>query len=146
MYVDMHVNKMLVESAQIMCTAINVKAGSKITPYRNNNPNHPCVLWAGRSFENFEWLYNLMFVLKEEWNWRKEHNKEHLTITKMQEANLLILGKYYLHSNGFTPVALAMPTQYRGDDAIVSYRNYYKYAKWELHQWTRRETPTWILS
>jgi len=37
-----------------------------------------------------------------------------------------------------TPFAQAMPDQYRDDDAVVAYRNYYVGEKGEIAQWTRR--------
>jgi hypothetical protein len=46
---------------------------------------------------------------------------------------------------GLTPFALAMPQQYKTDDAVESYRNYYmseekqKIASWKK----RREKPEW---
>ena len=43
-----------------------------------------------------------------------------------------------------TPFAKAMPEEFKVDCSIESYRNYYKFGKTELHQWTKREKPEWI--
>ncbi len=60
---DQHVVKMIRESAQLMCTAMNKKGMH--TPYKSAHANHPCVLWVERSFENFLWLKVLATALNE---------------------------------------------------------------------------------
>jgi hypothetical protein len=46
---------------------------------------------------------------------------------------------------GLTPIPLCMPDEYKvADDAVQSYRNYYKYGKTNLHKWTKREKPEWM--
>lgn len=54
---DQHVIKMILESAQMLCTALNKKGHS--TPYRSTHSNHPCVLWVEQSHDNFCWLIGL---------------------------------------------------------------------------------------
>ena len=52
---NMRVVKMILESCQILSTALN-EQGIK-APYRSFNPKHPSCLWAAESSENFR---NLM--------------------------------------------------------------------------------------
>lgn len=47
---DQHVSKMILESVQIMCKALN-KTGYT-TPYRSTHDNHLCVLRVGASYDN----------------------------------------------------------------------------------------------
>ena len=55
---DKHVVKMVLETAQILCTAIHNSSNGDIKPpYRPTHKNHPCVKWAGLSGANFDWLY-----------------------------------------------------------------------------------------
>ena len=44
----------------------------------------------------------------------------------------------------FSQFAKAMPEEFKVDCSIESYRNYYKFDKADLHQWTKREKPEWI--
>jgi hypothetical protein len=45
---------------------------------------------------------------------------------------------------GLTRFALAMPNEYKTDDPIESYRNYYQgKEKQRLASWKKREVPYW---
>lgn len=52
---DKRVVKMILETAQILCTVLN-KCGVSNTPYKPTHVNHPCTLWAGKTRMNFQWL------------------------------------------------------------------------------------------
>jgi hypothetical protein len=43
-----------------------------------------------------------------------------------------------------TPFAQAMPEQYRNNDAVIAYRNYYIGEKSEMLQYKNRDIPEWI--
>mgnify|MGYP003663892646 CR=1 FL=1 len=45
---------------------------------------------------------------------------------------------------GLTKHAQAMPDQYKSDDPLTSYRDYYTFEKSNLHKWTKREIPVWL--
>mgnify|MGYP001825078254 FL=1 len=65
---DQHVVKMILESVQMLCTALNKKGFS--TPYKSTHMNHPCVLWVEESFDNYSWLKNLSLALNSEYRFR----------------------------------------------------------------------------
>ena len=44
--------KMILESVQMLCTAINLQHGYQITPYKNAHPKHPSTLWVRESSAN----------------------------------------------------------------------------------------------
>ena len=44
-HADQHVVKMILESAQMLCTVINLSGGR--SPYKSTHPQHPCTLWQG---------------------------------------------------------------------------------------------------
>ncbi len=50
---DKHVVKMILESAQLLCTAVNYYAGEQVTPYKSTHMNHPCSIWVRESLANF---------------------------------------------------------------------------------------------
>lgn len=55
---DRRLVKMILESAQMLSTAMHV-AGVP-GPYRKTHENHPCSVWVRQSSGNFHWLLKLM--------------------------------------------------------------------------------------
>ena len=54
-----HVVKMILESAQMLCTAHHcIMTGDADVPYKMAHKNHPSTVWARRSANNYEWLYH----------------------------------------------------------------------------------------
>lgn len=53
---DIRANKLILESAQMLSTAIRWHGGGDDTIYRIAHPHHPCSLWTRRSRANFDWL------------------------------------------------------------------------------------------
>ena len=68
MHCDKHVSKMILESAQMLCTALWVNGQS--APYKAVHAKHPCTLWAAESLDNWLWLKELAIYLNEEFCWR----------------------------------------------------------------------------
>lgn len=58
---DKRLNKMILETTQILCTVINLDAGKQVTPYKNCHVSHPITKWAieNRSRGAWYWLYEL---------------------------------------------------------------------------------------
>lgn len=46
--------KMILESVQLLCTAINLHGGQ--TPYKSTHMNHPSSIWTRLSRANYYWL------------------------------------------------------------------------------------------
>ena len=135
---DQHVVKMILESAQIVCTALN-KRGF-ITPYRSTHVKHPCVLWAETSFSNLEWLKRLARALNREYRYRYRKFEDHGSIAVIDQ----IAGMQY-ESIGRTEFPQAMPEKYRvPGDPVQAYRNFYIEEKLKFARWTRRRRPSWI--
>lgn len=141
-HTDKHVIKMILESAQLLCTAVNVKAGKQVSPYKTTHVNHPCSIWARQSLTNATWLYQLMIELDREYYHR--YGKHHLSVEKLQDADILGLMFTYIPVGEFTEPSLAMPDEYKVADRVESYRNYYRNAKQHLHNWTNRGRPAWL--
>lgn len=133
---DKHVVKMILETAQMLCTAHH--RSFQQAPYRPVHKNHPCVLWACRSKENYNWLRELGLSLSREYTFRygKSHKSEDV-ILKMDKAPDII------PSIGFTTPYLAMPDKYKTDDPVESYRNYYIEDKSHIAKWKNRDVPYW---
>ena len=61
---DQHLHKMVLESAQIVSTAM-IQRGFHIPGlYRQTHPNHPCTRWAAESNHNILWVCELAIELE----------------------------------------------------------------------------------
>ena len=82
---DKHIVKMILESVQMLCAALNKKGIS--TPYKSTHINHPCVLWIEKSFDNFTWLKDLALALTNEIRFRFEKEVDHKSISILHETS-----------------------------------------------------------
>ena len=157
MMCDKHIIKMILESAQMLCTAKRVldgtpyddktKNGRKIKRWRLENPNeeaiiykagwlrHPSTQWVIKSAYNYRWLYNHMMALNEEYKKRYNKDVDHVSITKLKDllkeppnnANINAIG------SDATP---AMPDECLvPGDSVASYRKYYIMKKNRFATW-----------
>ena len=78
---DKHVVKMIIESAQMLSSAVVRHGGECI--YKPTHKHHPCTIWAGDSHENWSWLYRHFVALSLEYEAR--YKKQHLSYKKMTE-------------------------------------------------------------
>lgn len=139
-HADQHVSKMILESAQMLCTVL-ARLGLP-APYKPTHGSHPCTLWAGASLSNWRWLRNLGLALNAEYKYRYERESGH------SSANVIAgLNPPPLEDIGLTPFAQAMPEAYREPgDAVQAYRNFYIAEKSAFAKWTRRQPPDWYLA
>ena len=151
-HVDKHVVKMILESAQLLCTAhwidkyigyIPRKLTSKewqiIREHKKVEPrpfpylpvmhNHPCSIWVRSSMDNYEYLYTLALALNDEYGYR--YGKSHRSVRDV----VLQLPNITLPRNGLSPFAQAMPDELQGPDAIAAYRRYYCRDKATFASW-----------
>jgi hypothetical protein len=135
---DKHVVKMILETAQILCTAQHRHgARPEDTPYRAAYVNHPCTRWAGDSKSNYLWLVQLGQELGTEYT--RRYGKVHkcaLVIAQVATPPAAMA------AGGLTRFAQAMPDQYKHADAVVAYRAYYQGEKSRFAKW-RTAPPKW---
>lgn len=135
---DQHVVKMILESIQIICTALNSKGFA--TPYKSTHTKHPCVLWAGESYDNVKWLTMLAKSLNCEYKYRYRKSGDHASIQVLNQVKGMIF-----ESSGLTEFVQAMPEKYRvPGDPVSAYRRFYVGEKLRFARWTRRRRPMWI--
>ena len=135
---DQHVVKMILESAQIACTALNERGFT--TPYRSTHVKHPSVLWAGTSYDNLQWLKKLARALNKEYQYRYRTSKNHGSFGVIEQ----IEGMRF-ESTGLTDFPQTMPERFRvPGDPVKAYRNFYVGEKLRFARWTRRRKPAWI--
>jgi hypothetical protein len=116
-----HVVKMILESAQMLCTAHHHYDENTDVPYKKAHYNHPSTMWVRESNEHYDWLYRHMLALGNEYN--KRYNREHLSITKC--AWILWERPYGIPSKGFTQPPQCMPDEFKDECSIKAYWNYY---------------------
>jgi len=160
--VNRHVVKMILETAQLLCTAHRVldgtmyydktKTGRRVKRWRLSDPmmestlykathvNHPSTVWCRENNENYLWLYEHFVQLLSEYKYR--YNKNHkcemfIDVLKQVPKNI--------KQEAFFDPPSAMDNEYKiGSDSIVNYRNYYIYGKARMHSWKKRSPPEWI--
>lgn len=137
MQCDKHVVKMVLETAQMLCTAVRECGGE--APYKATHKNHPCSLWARKSKSNFEWLQRYGVALCEEYT--KRYRKTHKS-----ESIIRAVSSDFIPEGELTPFAQAMPDQYRNSDPVIAYRNYYLGDKSRFAEWNKGTPPPafWI--
>src|SRR6476469_1492855 len=74
---DVHLHKMLLETAQMLSTALHELNPAKWNQmhslghtYKPTHANHPCNVWLRKSINNIEWLSNLGIALAIERRYR----------------------------------------------------------------------------
>jgi hypothetical protein len=134
---DKHVVKMILETAQLLCSAHHVTGGT--APYKLSHKNHPCSIWVRASLSNYLYLCELGLALGEEYTYR--YGKKHKSIEVIEWC---LQNRPNIHDVDFTTPPMAMGDEYKiGNDVIESYRNYYRGAKSGIVSWKNRETPDW---
>jgi hypothetical protein len=139
MHCDKHVVKMILESAQMLSTIANQNGLQG--PYKSTHKNHPCTLWAGKTLDNYLWLYHLMESLNKEFKHRYS-GKDHASWLKIYESDIVY--EIDLPLIGLTEFAQAMPEKYKDPDPVKAYRAYYIGEKKNFAKWTKREIPDWF--
>ena len=119
-----HVVKMILESAQMLCTAHHCygdKDQVENVPYKQAHLNHPSTIWTRRSKSTYMWLYNHMIALGDEYT--KRYGKTHLTITKCKD--FLAIPPRHIQGDDWWQPPQAMPDEYKTECSIQAYWNYY---------------------
>jgi len=137
---DKHVVKMILETAQLLCTAHHVLGTDPETiPYRKTHVNHPCAVWVRDSVEN----YHRTGILGRElcFEYTRRYGRRHKTqdviewTTKKPAMIAAIEG---------TPFVQCVPDEYKVQgDPVAAYRAYYIGEKSEIAQWSYCEPPAW---
>ena len=117
-----HVVKMILESAQMLCTAHHCIMGEDAdVPYKVAHKNHPSTKWARQSGENYTWLYRHMMELGREYE--RRYGKKHLSIIKCEDPLSILPGG--ILETGLTKIPQCMPDEYKDECSVQAYWNYY---------------------
>lgn len=131
--------KMLLETCQLLSTALNVH-GVK-APYKSFNPKHPSAMWAIESSANAKDLIVLGKGLLNEYMLRfGKDNKCRLALEQIIDLYNKNIDKFPSHEP--TPLRLAMPNEFKNDNPIIAYRNYW--ATKERMRYPKDKVPAWF--
>ena len=139
---DKHVPKMLLESAQMLSTALHSHTmGISTGIYKEAYPNHPMTKWVGEIKSNFEWALENAIYIHEEYRFR--FNKNH----KSYDVISNIINNNYsndIPEGKITTPPQCMPDEYKDKDYVTAYRKYYQGAKKYFAKWEKgRSVPKW---
>jgi hypothetical protein len=143
-HVDKHVVKMILEYSQLLSTAHrkldeHLSQSKNDILYKSTHVNHPSSVWVRKSSGNYKWLLRLLKALHKEYSFR--YKKIHKSFELIDHLNIIPSN---IEKRKCDPPPLAMPNDYKLDDPILSYRNYYINGKSHLASWKLRNTPTWF--
>ena len=142
-YVNKHVVKMILETAQLLSTAHRILDNNDDPVlYKKTHCNHPCAKWVRETAGNYRYAYQLFKELSSEYHYR--YDKQHLSWTKLKDI-LKEPPKNISSNMEITPFALAMPEQYKSSDAVNAYRAYYNGEKRHMFIWKKRPIPYWVV-
>lgn len=153
--VDMHVNKMVTETAQILSNCYSLERLAEPdcprnysgNPRRHSYPHHPCCKWPQKSKANFDWTVAHGLALEEERLYRGMNPSFPAKFIKWCKDN----------PPHFNQAEMTEPAQAFGEanqhlrskDPVEGYRLYYNVAKRAQETlkkvWTRRGAPYWWL-
>ena len=131
---DKHVVKMILESAQMLCSV--QPEGS--APYKRSFYNHPCTKWARASTENYDWLVEHAFALCAEYT--RRYGKVHKS---QQVIEWCDKNRPELPVGILSEWPTCMPDYCRKETVVESYRNYYRNEKAKFAKWKDGNVPVW---
>ena len=138
---DDHIRKMQIESAQMCCTA-HWETGNE-APYKRAHKNHPSTIWTRQSIQHYNWLVEHGLEICREFELR--YGKLHATQKVLEWCKD---NKPNIPDNGFVAPPKCMPEEFRVEDTIESYKNFYINDKVKVKQldWKKipSRKPNWI--
>jgi hypothetical protein len=147
---DVHLRKMIVETAQLLSTA-HFELDKVQVGYKPTHKNHPCAVWVREHPANYRWAVTLLGELLDEYSYRfdKTHKTQEVYGNLSRPPNFK-----YIYTQNATPsnFVTAMPDVFISKDVETSYKGYLneKFKEWRSRErpmkveWTSRPTPSWV--
>lgn len=147
---DLRVNKMVLETAQILSTACAVYGVSSNKLYKPTHVNHPSSKWARESRKNFIWLCCHGIALAEVFSEyiSKDSRKQHASLSIILQA---LKHKHEIPQAAKTEFVLAannldLYPHWRNIPVVDAYKHYLT-VKWDSDKtppkWNGRKPPLW---
>ncbi len=166
---DKHAVKMILESAQMLCTAhwlgwarllkappmkkkdlqqwlYNNVPKDLQPPWKMTHVNHPCTQWTQQVWGNYFWHSRLGLALCDVYTER--YGKVHKSHEVHRWLNRHIPPTFAAtveNPVGTTQFAVCMPDECKvPEDPVESYRSYYRMHKVKMARWAYSEKPVWF--
>lgn len=144
---DKRIIKMILESTQMLCTAINELGHT--TPYKSTHVNHPANVWVRQSKQNWIWLWEHAYELMD--RYQAVYGKNHKC--RMIIIDLIDNYEDALPDIGLTSFANCAAHKEKGisykhlADVHEAYRRYLV-DRWNgdtrKPTWQKRKMPNWV--
>lgn len=150
---DLRLNKMILECAQLLCTAINLDADptgkTKVAAYRSSHIHNRVTQWVVKSNKHRAWVYALGIAYGEEIIYRFGRKHACHLVLEGLTFNYPYLLKYKeLDPDVFLNAARhrKLGLDYTHLPTFKAYRSYLR-KRWDLAnrepRWTKRGEPSW---
>lgn len=138
---DLRLNKMIIETAQLLSTAMREQGYLGNDIYKSTHRNHPCAVWVRESSENYKWtLLYMSDLVEERYNRTGKHHKSY------EIFNTLCGGPKLMPQGSMTPWANC--SLYK-DHGIFDAYKLTLINKWvndkRPPKWTNSQKPDWYV-
>jgi hypothetical protein len=133
---------MILETSQMLSTAYQKHAGESDSLYKSAYPNHPMTLWVGETYKNFGWTLLLGEALGFQYTHR--YNKRHKSMRIIDYFFKNLDWKDKIPKGEQTSPPLCMPDEFKCDDYVQAYKNYYINKKKSFAKYTKVDTPDFM--
>lgn len=138
---DQRLNKMIVESCQMLSSALHhYGLDDRTLVYKDSYTNHPCTVWTRFSYHNYFWHWELLYHMLKEYTYRfgKYHSAE-------QHLQTLWCAGYSMPNEPFSHWANC--SLFKQDSVHIAYQKTMVH-KWKyldkFPTWTKRDHPQFI--
>lgn len=137
---DRHCIKMILESCQMLSTALQVNGFTPEWACKPTHINHPCSKWCRETSSNYLWLAEHAKALCDQYTLR--YGRIHAYTDKIdrfiEASSIIIVG-------GETSAPTAMPEQFKqiDGDVVFKYRAYVAGSKFRFAKWKYTPQPHW---
>ncbi|ELY52807.1 hypothetical protein [Natronorubrum bangense] len=139
---DQHVNKLLLEAAQMLCTAARENGYEADFLYGSTHVGHPVTKWTAESKANWLRLRDHAGALNAEFVERYDKDDDHASWQVIERIDPTEIA---FPTTEPTPRPQAMPDEYkRPGDPVGAYRAYYAGEKAEWAEWKYTDEPPWL--
>ena len=145
---DKHVVKMVLETTQMLSTAA-IRNGRKAI-YKPAYPNHPMTKWVNTHKNNYLWACEHGLALCDEYT--KRYNKIHKSQQLIKQLHDLCKSFFTFgggepNSSFITSPPLCMPDEFKQDDFVEAYKEYYKakLLSWKIPPRWRLDQPDGVV-
>lgn len=134
---DVHCNKMIIESCQLMSTAHHILDGDDAPEgiMKITHVNHPSNRWVRESSEHYKWLYR--YTLRLCYNYTLRSGKKHRCFIERMPI-LLNLPKN-IKNNGFVCAPAAVDNKFKHIEDI--FEAYHEHISDKYNEWPFRDRP-----